>query len=76
MAKSSCELVWIYQLLVELEFDITTPTKLWRDNQGTLHIASNPIFHETTKHIDVDCHFVRKKTQRGLESTIRYRTSP
>ncbi|KAF3633189.1 Omega-amidase NIT2 [Capsicum annuum] len=65
MTAATCELVWIKQLLRELKFEETGKMKLVCDNQTALHIASNPVFHEKTKHIEIDCHFVREKILSG-----------
>lgn len=61
MAEATCELIWIKQLIQELKFCGTQQMKLYCDNQAALHITSNPVIHERTKHIEIDFHFVREK---------------
>ena len=43
--------------------------KLICDNQVILYISSNPVFHEMTKHIEVDCHFIKEKIASGCMTT-------
>jgi len=65
MAAATCELTWLRQLLQQLKLGDVKAMKLICDNQAALHIASNPVFHERTKHIEIDCHFVRDKVLSG-----------
>nr|CAD1826176.1 unnamed protein product [Ananas comosus var. bracteatus] len=61
MASTACELVWLKALLKDMGFNHDGPIQMKCDNQAAIHISTNPVFHERTKHIEVDCHFVREK---------------
>ncbi|RVW87772.1 Retrovirus-related Pol polyprotein from transposon RE2 [Vitis vinifera] len=66
MAAVTCELKWLKGLLLSLGVHHPKAIKLFCDSQSALHMAKNPIFHERTKHIEVDCHFVRDAITDGL----------
>ena len=55
MARSVCKIIWIRQLLMEVSIETSVPAKIWCDNQAVMHIASNLVFYERTKHIKIDC---------------------
>jgi hypothetical protein len=61
MASTASELIWMKQMLTDLNIKIEEPMKMFCDNQSARHIASNLFFHERTKHIEIDCHFIREK---------------
>jgi Reverse transcriptase (RNA-dependent DNA polymerase)/Integrase core domain/gag-polypeptide of LTR copia-type/GAG-pre-integrase domain len=63
MASTASELIWIKHLLHDMLIESPEPIQMFCDNQAARHIASNPVFHERTKHIEVDCHFIRDKVQ-------------
>lgn len=65
LAIATCELQWLVYLFEDLKITyIKTPT-IYCDNGSTLHIAANPVFHERTKHLDIDCHIVIAKANNG-----------
>ncbi|OMP05523.1 Integrase, catalytic core [Corchorus capsularis] len=63
MSTTTSELFWLRSLLHDLQVSQSSPMLLHCDNQAAIQIAANPIFHERTKHIEVDCHFVREQIQ-------------
>lgn len=65
MAMTTCEVTWITQLLKDLGIKRLKSTILKCDNKAALAIAANPVQHEKTKHVEIDCHFVREKVADG-----------
>ena len=68
LRRVTAELAWLSRLLAELTLTSITPIPIKCDNLAAIYIAKNPVFHERTKHIELDCHFVRQKLMEGLLS--------
>ena len=59
LADTTSELLWLRWLLKDLGMSTSSATSLYCDNQSAIHIAHNDVFHERTKHLEIDCHFIR-----------------
>lgn len=66
MASAAAEVTWLVRLLEDLAITNLKPITLNCDNQSAIYIAKNPVFHDRTKHIEIDCHFTRDKVLEGL----------
>lgn len=68
MSATCSEITWLRGLLSELGYPQSDPTLLHGDNTSAIQIVANPIYHERTKHIEVDCHSIRESFDNGVIS--------
>ena len=61
LAHTTADVVWILQLLSTISVSLSTIPIIWCDNRSAIALAHNPISHARTKHIEIDCHFIRDK---------------
>lgn len=59
MSSAHSKIQWL-QLISELGYVQEKATPLHADNISAISIAANLVFHEHTKHIEVDDHFIRE----------------
>ncbi|XP_071699487.1 uncharacterized mitochondrial protein AtMg00810-like [Rutidosis leptorrhynchoides] len=65
VANAVAETCWIRNLLRELHYPLTTATLVYCDNVSSVYLASNPVQHQRTKHIEIDIHFVGDLVAQG-----------
>src|SRR3954463_15112199 len=64
-AVSLCEMLWI-KFLLKLRLFRGGPLELWCDNKLAISIASNPVQHDRTKHVEIDRFFIKEKLNSGI----------
>ncbi|KAL0302434.1 UNVERIFIED_CONTAM: hypothetical protein Scaly_3032500 [Sesamum calycinum] len=56
MAATIRVLKWLSYILSDFGISVSLPIQVYCDNQVAMHIMANPVFHDRTKHIELDCH--------------------
>ena len=66
------EQAWLRSLFENLEILVKANSKtLYTDSQSAQSLAKNPVFHERTKHIDIQYHYVRESVIEG-RTNVQY----
>ncbi|GJW07172.1 putative ribonuclease H-like domain-containing protein [Tanacetum coccineum] len=71
VAAASCcaQVLWIQNQLLDYGFNFMN-TKIFIDNQSTICIVKNPVFHQRTKHIEIRHHFIRDANEKNLIQVV------
>lgn len=63
MSRGLCELLWLRKLITEIRFVPTSEMNLFCDNKTSISISHNLVQHDCTKHVEVDCHFIKENLE-------------
>ena len=61
LSLAAQEAIWLRRLLFDVGCDVDSPTVIYEDNHGAIELSKNPKFHNRTKHIDINHHFIRER---------------
>ncbi|GJU31232.1 putative ribonuclease H-like domain-containing protein [Tanacetum coccineum] len=75
IAASNCcgQVLWIQNQLLDYGYNFMQ-TKIHIDNESTICIVKNPVFHSKTKHIEIRHHFIRDSYEKKLIQMIKIHT--
>ena len=63
---ASCEAIWLHKMLSGLFGLEMGPIVIHCENQSCIKLSENLVFHDRSKHIEIRCHFIRDRVQRGV----------
>ena len=66
LAQATCDAPWFRYLINDFQIPSPALVAIFCYNQSTTNIAANIVFHERTKHIEIDCYIVYDKVQQGV----------
>ncbi|GJT07938.1 putative ribonuclease H-like domain-containing protein [Tanacetum coccineum] len=75
VAAASCygQVLWIQNQMLDYGYNFMN-TKIFIDNESTICIVKNIVFHSKTKHIEIRHHFIRDSNDKKLIQMIKIHT--
>nr|GEX02724.1 ribonuclease H-like domain-containing protein [Tanacetum cinerariifolium] len=61
LCSAACELMWIKKVPAESSIKVQSPVEINCENISAIQIAIDHVFHEKTKHFEIDLYFLREK---------------
>jgi hypothetical protein len=64
------EILWMYQFMGKLGYDVSGPSLIWMDNQSAIAVSKNPEHYGKIKHLSLYLFWIRDAVQEGLIAPI------
>ncbi|GJY55862.1 hypothetical protein Tco_0454977 [Tanacetum coccineum] len=76
VAAANCygQVLWIQNQMLDYGFNFMN-TKIYIDNESTICIVKNPVFHSKRKHIAIRHHFIRDAYEKKLIQVLKIHTN-
>ncbi|GKC55114.1 ribonuclease H-like domain-containing protein, partial [Tanacetum coccineum] len=71
MNTVTCEVMWIKKILTEFGITNSLSVNVNCENSSAIQIATNTMFHERTKHFEIELFFLREKVVAGIIKTMK-----
>jgi len=71
-ATITLEFRWLRDLLCDMSVSVVTSVPMHCDNKSVIIIASKPVFHDRTKHIEIHCHIIRQEYEKRHDHSSLY----
>ncbi|KAL9268952.1 ATP-dependent zinc metalloprotease FTSH, chloroplastic-like protein [Drosera capensis] len=75
ICEGICEGIWLGRILKEMGFPNDKSMLVLCDNKAAIEIVKNPVYHDRTKRVEIDRHFIKEKVEEGILS-VTGRTWP
>ena len=75
LGSLTCEIIWVLKVLYDLGFSNMVLVDVFCDSESAIKLALNPVFHDKTKHFEIDVHFIREKISKGVVKLIKVDSS-
>ena len=70
LAATVQEATFLRSLMCEMGYQQMQATVIGEDNQSCIKLATNPVMHKRSKHIDTKYHFIREKVDDNLVQLV------
>lgn len=66
IALRICKIMWLKRFFSKMRLSSEKSMSVFYDNQVAINIAKNPVYDDSTKHIEIGLYFIKEKIENDV----------